>query len=100
MAGRRVAVEEVLHVLVNERVTRQRGRERGALRLGRQLAVDQQVAGLDEVALLGELFDRIAAVAQDALLTVEVRDGARRGAGVHVPAVERDVPGLPTQRAN
>ena len=37
------------------------------LRLGRQLAVQQQVADLHEVAVLGELLDRIAAIEQDAL---------------------------------
>ena len=62
-----------------------------------QFAVDQQVAGFDEVAVLGEHFDRIAAVAEDALFAVEKRDGAGRRAGVDVALVERDVAGLGPQ---
>ena len=63
----------------------------------RQLAVDQQIAGLDEVATLGDHLDRVAAVAQNALFAVEKRDGAGRRAGVDVPLVERDVAGLAAQ---
>ena len=44
------------------------------LRLRRQLAVEQQVAGLEEVAVLGELLDRIAAIEQDALVAVDIGD--------------------------
>jgi hypothetical protein len=42
----------------------------------RQLAVEQQVADLDEVALLGELLDRVAAVQQHALVAVDVGDAS------------------------
>jgi predicted RNase H-like nuclease len=55
--------------------------EIGLLRLGRQLAVEQQVAGLEEVAVLGELLDRIAAVEQDALVAVDVGDLGLAAAG-------------------
>ena len=41
------------------------------LRLGRQLAVDQQVGDLEVGGLLGELLDRIAAVLEDALVAVD-----------------------------
>ena len=47
--------------------------------------------------LLGELLDRIAAVAEDALVAVEKRDGAGGRAGVDVAFVERDVAGLGPQ---
>ncbi len=60
------------------------------LRGRRQLAVDQQVADLGEGGLLGELLDRVAAVAQDALLAVDEGDRARAGAGVAVAGVEGD----------
>ncbi len=57
------------------------------LRFRRQLAIEQQVAGLEEGAVLGELVDRIAAIEQDALVTVDEGDlrlaARRRGeAGV------------------
>jgi hypothetical protein len=90
----------VVHVLVDEAVPGQHRPELLALGEARQLAVDEQVRDLDEVRLLRELLDAVAAVAQDALFTVEVRDRARRRPGVHVPAVERDVAGLVAQRSD
>jgi hypothetical protein len=41
-----------------------------------QVALEQQVAGFQEVALLGQLLDGVAAVQQFALVTVDVGDGA------------------------
>src|SRR5690606_32281579 len=76
------------------------GAERLALGLRRQLAVDEQVAGLDEVGVLRQLLYRVATVAQDAFFTVEVRDRARGRAGDHVPAVERDVAGFLAKRSD
>ena len=48
-----------------------------------QLALDDQIRHLEIVALLGKLFDRISAVAQDSLVAVDIRDpaAARRGVG-------------------
>ena len=43
------------------------------LRGGRQLAVEQQIAGFEEVAVLGQVVDRIAAVEQDAFVAVDDR---------------------------
>ena len=48
--------------------------EVGLLRRGRQLPVKQQVAGFEEVALLGELLDRVAAVFQHAGVAVDIGD--------------------------
>jgi hypothetical protein len=44
------------------------------LRLGRQFAIKQQIADLEEVAVLGELLDRITAMEQDALVTIDEGD--------------------------
>ena len=66
--------------------------------VGRQFAVDQQVADLDERRLLGELLDRVAAVAQDARVAVDVGDGALGGGGVDEAVVEGGVAGLGQQR--
>ncbi len=44
--------------------------------------------------MLGDIFNRITTVAQDARVTIKVRDRARRATGVHVAFVERDVSGL------
>ena len=54
----REAVEEPLQVLVQQRVPLDLGGELLELIRCRQLTVDQQVADLDEVRLLGELLDR------------------------------------------
>ena len=53
------------------------------LGLGRKFAVKQQVTGLQEVAIFGQLLDRIAAVLQNAGIAVDVGDLglAARGGG-------------------
>ena len=68
------ALEEPVHLLVHHGVARDAVVEIGLLRRGRQLAVEQQVAGLEEVAVLGELLDRIAAIEQHALVAVDIGD--------------------------
>ena len=83
---------------MQQRVPLDLGGELLQLFLGRQFAVDQQVADLDERRLLGELLDRVAAVAQDARVAVDVGDGALGGGGVDEAAVEGGVAGLGEQR--
>ena len=77
--------EALAHVLVDERVVRDVVRPLLELRLVRQLAVQEEVGDLDVRRGLGELLDRVAAVAQDAVVAVEVRDvgaaGRRRQVG-------------------
>ena len=78
------ALEEALaHVLVDERVVRDVVDPRLVLRGGRQLAVDQQVGHLEVGRVLRQLLDRVAAVAEDARVAVEVGDRARRGGRRH-----------------
>ena len=90
----RVVVVRVVHpgaeLLVKEGVVGDLVDPRIVLRLGGELAVDQQVADLEEGRVLRQLLDRVAAVAQDAVLAVEFGDGAvgaRRGgeAGIVEP---------------
>ena len=68
------ALEEAGHLLVNHGVMDHAVVEILLLRRGRQLAVEQEVAGLEEVALFGELLDRIAAIFQDAGVAVDIGD--------------------------
>ena len=68
------AGEEAAHLLVHHRVVGHAVIEIGLLRRRRQLAVEQQVADLEEVAVLGELLDRIAAMEQDAFVAVDEGD--------------------------
>ena len=63
---------------------------RPGLELGgvRQLAVDQQVRHFEVGRLLRQLLDRVAAVAQNAGVAVEIGDGASRQGGRHERRVE------------
>ncbi len=81
------AGEEPRHLLVHHGVARDGVAEALELALRRQLAVEQQVADLDEVGLQGEVVDVVAPVHQLALVTVDVGDaggavGGRGEAGV------------------
>jgi hypothetical protein len=68
------APEELLDVLVHERVDRDLVLPVRQLRRRGQLAVDEEVRDLEIARPLGELLDRVAAVLEDAVRTVEVRD--------------------------
>ena len=68
------AVEEPRHLLVDHGVAADAVVELRLLRGGRQLAVQQHVAGLEEVAVFGELVDRVAAIEQYAGVAVDVGD--------------------------
>ena len=70
----RVAAEALIeprHLLVDHGVAGDRAVEIRLLRRGRQLAIEQEIAGLQEVAVLGELLDRIAAIEQNAFVAVD-----------------------------
>jgi hypothetical protein len=65
---------EACHLLVEHRVKRHAIVEIVLLRLGRQLAIEQQVAGLEEIAVLRQLLDRVAAIEQDTFVAVDKSD--------------------------
>jgi len=48
--------------------------------------------------VLRKLLDRIAAIAEDALLAVDEGDGGRARAGIETSGIERDVAGLLAER--
>src|SRR5271166_4115864 len=98
MGVAREAVEEPLQVLVQQGVALNLGGEPVQLLPGGQLAVDQQVADLDEGRLLGQLLDRVSAVPKDPGVAVDVGDRALRRGGVDEARVERRVAGLGQQR--
>ncbi len=64
-------LEEVEHALVEHGVRADRGVEFLEFARRRQLAIEQQVADLDEVRMFGKLFDRVAPVHQDALFAID-----------------------------
>jgi hypothetical protein len=75
------AREELVELLVQHGVVGDVALELLVFGRRRQLAVQQQVADLEEARLLGQLADRVAAVQQRALVAVNVGDGAFAGGG-------------------
>ena len=94
------AGEEAAHLLVDHRVIGHAMVEVGLLRRRRQLAVEQQVAGLEEVAVLGELLDRVAAIEQDALVAVDEGDLGLAGGGRGEARIVGEAPGVAVERAD
>ncbi len=86
-------VEEALELLVNHGVVLDGADELLFLRSVRQFAVEQQVAGFQVVGAFGQLLDRVAAVQQDALVTVDVGDLRLAGGGGHEARVKSEVTG-------
>ena len=92
--GHRVRVvleplHQLLDVLVKHGVERDLAGPGLLLLRGRQLAEEDQIRRLEEVALLRELFNRVAAIEQDSLVAVDVGDGAAAVRGVHERRVIR-----------
>src|ERR1700726_427544 len=68
------AAQEPGHLLVNHRVPGDSVVEVLLLDDGRQLPIEQEIAGLEEIAVLGDLLDRIAAIEQHTLVAVDIGD--------------------------
>ena len=68
------AVEEGLQLLVNHGVVLHGADKLGLLLSCWQFAIKQQVAGFQVVRLFSKLFDRVAAVQQDTVITVDIGD--------------------------
>ena len=69
------AVEEVPELLVNHRVIGDGRVELGFLLGARKLAMEQQIAGFEEICLFGKLLDWIAAMEQNACTSIDVGNG-------------------------
>ena len=81
--GVRQRREEALEVLVQQRVAAHLLGELVELGRRRQLPVDEQPGDLEVGRVVGEVFDRVPAVAQDAGVAVDVGDRALGRGGVH-----------------
>src|SRR5439155_2853780 len=64
------ALVEAAHLLMDHRVHGDRIFEFTPLCRGRKIAVIKEVAGFEEIAMLRQLIDRIAAIEQDAFVAV------------------------------
>ena len=84
------AVHELLDVLVDPRVVGDLPCPLVERLLGRELTADQEVRDLEERRPLGELLDRVAAVPEESLLTVDEGDRAPRGRRVDEGRVVRE----------
>src|SRR5215472_5713722 len=93
-------IEEPVHLLVNHGVARNAIVEVGFLRSGRQLAVEEQVASLEEISVLRELVDRVAAVQEHALVAVNEGDLRFRTRGGREAGIVGEHPGLGVELAN
>ena len=63
----------------------------------RQLAFQKQITGLHEVALFGQLFDRVSAIEQLALVPVDIRNGRTAGSRRHESGIIRKLSGRVVQ---
>ncbi len=77
------AVHEFLDVLVDQSVTHNQQVPVFEFLQGWQLPSQQQKCHLQEGTVLGKLLDRIAAIAQDPSVPIQVRDGTLTGGRVH-----------------
>jgi hypothetical protein len=84
------AVEEAQQALVDHRVMTNAAGEVLELSAARQLAVQDEIARLDEAALRGELLYWVTAVQQQPCVTIDVRDAAFARSGYRESGVERE----------
>ena len=76
------ALEEPAHLFMDHRVAGHAIVKICLLRGGRQFAVEQEVTRLQEIPVLGELLNRIAAIEQDTLVAIDIGDlGLTAGRG-------------------
>ena len=97
-AGRE-AFEDFLHLRLDVGVLPQAQPEFLALGHCGQLAVNDEIGGLHEIAMARQLLDRIATVPENSVVAVEEGDLALTGAGVAVTLIVGDVTGGGAQRA-
>ncbi len=90
----RETLEVVLHAFVKQLVIGEHLGKLLQLGAGRQLAPDKEMGDLDERRLLSQLFDRDAAIAQNALLAIDESNRTLARTRVAVAVVEGDITGL------
>ena len=99
MRGAREGAHECTEVLPHHRAVVDVRDETVVLVLVRQFAVTQQPSDFKEVGLLAQLLDRIAAIAQNRVLAVDVRDFRFALRGGEETGVECD-PAIIAQRGH
>ena len=97
---RRECVEVEVHVLVQHLVLREEAGESFEFRCRGKFAVDEQIGGFDEGALLGKLGNVVTAVLEDPLFAIDEGDRAFAGTRVAVARIKRDTAGFVAQRGD
>jgi hypothetical protein len=88
------ALEETGHLLVHHRVACHATRRNLPSAPWSAARLKQQVAGFEEVAMLGELLDRIAAIAQDASIAIDIGDLGLAAGGRHESRIDSECAGV------
>ena len=91
------ALQDFLHLGLDGGVLPELEAEFLALGGCRELAVDDQIGRLDEIAVMRELLDGVTPVAKDAVIAVEKGDLALARAGVAIALIVGDVAGRRAQ---
>src|SRR5262249_13160130 len=86
--------EKSSELLVHHRVVRDVVDKLFPLLGGRQLAVEQKISDLHEVALIRQFFDRVTAIEQNPLVAVYISDVGTTGGGRHKAGIVGEMPGL------
>ena len=94
------AAQEELHLLMHHGVLEHQAVKFVALLVVGQLAVEQEVAGVEVIALFGQLLDGVAAVEQLAFVAVDVGDGGLAGGGGEKAGVVGEHAGLTIELAD
>ena len=92
-------IEKVDHILVDQCETAEELFEVNKLILCRQKAMQKEISYFYKRAVGSQVFNGIASVIQDSFTTLEIGDTTGTGAGVHVAAVQGDIPGFFAQIA-
>src|SRR4051812_35595454 len=90
-------LEEMPLLLVHHRVARDAVVEIRFLGGGRQFAVEQEIAGFEEVAVLGQLFNRVAAVEENTRVPVDIGDARLASGGGREARIVGEHPSLGVQ---
>ena len=81
-------VVKTFHVFVQQRVPGDGICESPIFRLGGQVAVHQEVGGLQKIRLFGQLLNGNPPVSKNPPVSVDKRHAAGTGGGIHVPRVK------------
>ena len=91
------ATEEVAHAFINESLAPDGLFKAVEFGGGWQVAVQDEEGGFQEGRVLGKLFNGVSAVAQNAVVAVDVGDLGFARSGVDESGVKHDVAGAPEQ---